>query len=330
MDPSTGSASRSSAPLDLDDMRLLVVLGDELHFGRAAQRLHLSQPGLSYRVKRMEMALGYELVSRSRRGVELTAAGHAVLQGATRMLTEASRLADDGGRIARGEAATLRVAFVGTALYSLLPDVLRELRRRHPDLRLVLEEQKTANQVRALLLGQLDLAVVHLPLPPGIDLHSEVAMTDSVGLALPVDHALAGRDAVALAELAEEPFVLFPRELEPQTYDSYVGACVAAGFAPRVAQQATGLQTILGLVAGGVGVAFVAGSVGRHLARSGVVFRPLLGPAPTLTTGAAWREPGHSPATALVRDVIRDVAQNERRPFTDQTDRSQRLELLLD
>lgn len=330
MDPSHATGSVEPVLLELDDMRLLVALGEELHFGRAAQRLHLSQPGLSYRLKRLEDSLGYQLLARSRRSVELTPAGHVVLRGAHRLLAEARRTADDGGRVARGETVTLRVGFVGTALYSLLPDVLRELRRRHPDLRLLLEEQKTATQVRALLQGQLDLGVVHLPLPPGTDLQMEVAMTDVMGVALPHDHPLAGREAVALVELANESFVLFPRELEPQTYDSYVGACVSAGFAPRVAQQATGLQTILGLVAGGVGVAFVAGSVGQHLARRGVLFRPLRGPGPTLTTGTAWREPAHSPAATLVRHVIRDVASTSTDHISDQSHRSPHLELLLD
>ncbi len=116
------------AQLDLDDMRVLVVLGEELHFGRAAARLHLSQPGLSYRVKRMEDALGYELLARTRRSVTLTPAGAAVLQGSHRLLDEARRLVDDGGRVARGEVAALRVGFVGTALYGLLPPVLREAR----------------------------------------------------------------------------------------------------------------------------------------------------------------------------------------------------------
>lgn len=115
------SSRRPEGPLDLDDLRLLVVLGEELHFGRAAARLHLSQPGLSYRVKRMEDDLGYALLSRSRRSVELTAAGAAVLEGAHRLLGEARRLVEDGERISRGEVATLRVGFVGTALYGLLP-----------------------------------------------------------------------------------------------------------------------------------------------------------------------------------------------------------------
>lgn len=292
------------AVLDLDDLRMLVVLGEELHFGRAAVRLHLSQPGLSYRVKRMEDALGYELLSRTRRSVELTAAGAAVLQGAHRLLDEARRLVDDGGRIARGEVATLRVGFVGTALYGLLPPVLREARRRHPELRLVLAEQKTATQVHALRRGELDIGIVHLPLGPDTGLATMAATTEPVGLALPADHRLADVPVIDLAALADDPFVLFPRELEPDTYDRYVRACVQVGFAPDVAQRATGLQAILGLVASGLGVAFVAASVAANLTRTGVVFRPLSGSAPMLTTGPAWREPVDTPAVLLIRDVV--------------------------
>lgn len=297
----------SAAALDLDDMRLLAVLGEELHFGRAAVRLHLSQPGLSYRVKRMEDALGYELLSRTRRSVSLTAAGSVVLQGALRLLDEARRLVEDGERTARGEVATVRMGFVGTSLYGLLPPVLREARRRHPQLRLVLEEQKTATQVRALRSGQLDIGIVHLPLAVDAGLAAEPAGSSRVGLALPADHRLAGAAAVDLAQLAGDPFVLFPRELEPRTHDSYVQACVRAGFAPDVVHRATGLQTILGLVASGLGVAFVASAVAAHLSRTGVVFRPIAGPAPTLTTGPAWREPA-GPAVRLLRDVVMEVA----------------------
>lgn len=295
--------------VDLDDLRLLVVLGEELHFGRAAGRLHLSQPGLSYRVKRMEDALGYELVSRTRRSVELTAAGAAVLEGGRRLLDEAQRLVDDGGRVARGEVANLRLGFVGTSVYGLLPPVLREARRRHPALRLLLEEHKTATQVRMLRAGQLDLGIVHLPVDPGSGLATTPVRTDRVGLALPADHPLVAAPSLDLAELAGEPFVLFPRELEPQTYDRYVDACVAAGFAPRIEQEATGLQTILGLVAAGLGVAFVAASVAENLSRTGVVFRPLTGAAPTLTTGPAWLAGDDEPAVALLRELICGLSQ---------------------
>ncbi len=295
---------RSGSTLELDDLRLLVVLADELHFGRAAGRLHLSQPGLSYRVKRMEDNLGYALLARTQRRVELTAAGSAVLQAAHRILDDAARLVEEGRRIARGEVGSLRVGFVGTALYSTLPVALRDIRSRYPDIGLELSEMKTALQVRALQQGELDLGLVHLPLAGNAGLETVALTTDAVGLALPADHRLAARKTVELSALSGDDFVLFPRDLEPHTHDSYVQACVAAGFAPRVAHRATGLQTILGLVAAGMGVAFVSQSVAANLRRTGVVFRPLRAGAPSLTTGLAWTESCEKPTMPLVRDTM--------------------------
>ncbi|WP_306369380.1 LysR substrate-binding domain-containing protein [Nocardiopsis sp. CC223A] len=295
----------------LGDLRLFSVVAEELHFGRAAARLHLSQPGLSYRVKALEDALGYQVLARNRRGVRLTPAGEVLLAGARRLLGEAHRVVDDGGRVARGELATVRVGFVGTALYSLLPAVLRAARERHPALQVRVEERKSADQVRLLQLGQLDLGLVHLPVDPRSGLEATPVLEDPVGVALPSEHPLAGEDTIALADLAEDAFVLFPRELEPQTYDRYTDACVAAGFAPRVAHEATGLQTILALVAAGMGVAFVARSVARGFSRSGVVFRPLTGTAPRLVTGPARLEGSAHPGAALLREIILDISINK-------------------
>ncbi|MFD8079867.1 LysR family transcriptional regulator [Streptomyces sp. NPDC059718] len=297
--------------VDLGDLRLFAVVAGELHFGRAAARLHLSQPGLSYRVKALEDALGYQVLARNRRGVRLTPAGEVLLAGARRLLGEAHRVVDDGGRVARGELATVRVGFVGTALYSLLPAVLREARVRYPELQVRVEERKSADQVRLLQSGQLDLGLVHLPVDPGSGLEATPVLEDPVGIALPSGHPLAEKDAVALTDLAGDAFVLFPRELEPQTYDRFTDACVAAGFAPRVVHEATGLQTILALVAAGMGVAFVARSVACNLTRSGVVFRPLTGPAPRLVTGPARLAGSDHPGAALLREVVLDLAGNQ-------------------
>lgn len=275
--------------IDLADMRLLVVLSEELHFGRAAARLHLSQPGLSYRVQRLEETLGYQVVTRGRRGISLTAGGAQLLEGAGRLLAEARRVVDDAARVANGEFATLRVGVAGTALYSLVPAALRRLRRDHPEVRLVLAESKTTAQVAALGAGTLDVGIMHLPLPGETGLRTRTLRRDPVGLALPADWEIGGDGPVPLASLADRPFVLFPRAVEPVTYDRYVAACVDAGFAPGIVQEATGLQTILSLVAGGVGAAFVAEPVAAALTRAGVVFRPIAGGLPVLETGAAWR-----------------------------------------
>ncbi|MHC0432964.1 LysR substrate-binding domain-containing protein [Streptomyces sp. O3] len=306
------------------DLRLFAVVAEELHFGRAAARLHLSQPGLSYRVKALENALGYQVLARNRRGVRLTPAGEVLLAGARRLLGEAHRVVDDGGRVARGELATVRVGFVGTALYSLLPTVLRAARGRYPALQVRVAEHKSADQVRLLQLGQLDLGLVHLPVDPGSGLETTPVLEEPVGVALPCGHRLAGEDTIALPDLAEDGFVLFPRELEPQTYDRYTDACVTAGFAPRVAHEATGLQTILAMVAAEMGVAFVARSVARSLTRSGVVFRPLAGTAPSLVTGPARLTGSDHPGAALLREMILDLTSR------DQRDKSQDHRSILD
>jgi DNA-binding transcriptional LysR family regulator len=317
------SSSRSDH-IALEDLELFAVVAEELHFGRAAARLHISQPGLSYRVQRLESALGYEVLARTRRSVRLTAAGEVLLEGAQRVLGETSRIVGDGARVARGELATVRVGFVGTALYSTLPALLRLTRERHPDLRLLLEERKTAAQVRGLQLGQLDVGLLHLPLDPDTGLESVPVFEEPVGVALPHDHPLAESDELTLAELADEPFVLFPRELEPHTYDRFVAACVASGFAPEVAHQATGAPTMLGLVAGGVGVAFAAESVAASLSRSGVAFVALTDGAPRLVTGPAWRADHASPAVELLRACLEELAA------TDQLGGSVAADLLLD
>ncbi|MFC4128267.1 LysR substrate-binding domain-containing protein [Nocardia rhizosphaerae] len=309
--------------VDLDDLRLFAVVADELHFGRAAARLHLSQPGLSYRVKALEAALGYQVLARTRRDVRLTAAGEVLLAGAHRLLGEASRIVDDGGRVARGELATVRVGFVGTALYSALPAVVRAARERYPALQIRVEERKTADQVRLLRLGLLDLGLLHLPVDPRAGLTATPVLEEPVGIALPAGHRLAGAEAIDLADLAHDAFVLFPRELEPQTYDRYTDACVAAGFAPRIAHEATGLQTILALVAAGSGVAFVARSVAGALVRSGVVCRSLTGPAPRLVTGPARLVGSEHSGAALLHDLILETCGN-------QLDRSLEEEFVLD
>jgi DNA-binding transcriptional LysR family regulator len=280
-------AGRSA--VDLPDLRLFSVLAEELHFGRAAARLHLSQPGLSYRVQRLEQALGYPVVTRDRRGIRLTPGGARLLEGARRLLADAQRVLDDAALVAGGSLATVRVGVVGTALHSLVPAALRLLRRDHPGLRLLLDEAKTTAQLASLAAGSLDLGVLHLPLPEGTGLVTHELTRDPVGLAVPEDWDLGtGPGRATLAVLADRPVVLFPRVVEPATHDRYVGACVAAGFAPRVAQEATGLQTILSLVAGGVGAAFVADSVAGALTRRGVRFVPLAD-GPVLSVGAAWR-----------------------------------------
>ena len=199
-------------------------------------------------------------------------------------------MVDDASRAAVGEGVRLRLGVVATALAEVLPTAARRLREDGRGLRVTVAEGKTAALVASVRAGALDVAVVHLPLHRGDDLPTRVLREDPVGVALPADWPEARDPAeLRLADLAERPWVLFPRDVEQVTYDRYAGACVSAGFAPRVAQEAQGLPTLLALTAGGVGAAFVARSVARAGLRHDVVWRPLAD-GPTLTLGVVWRD----------------------------------------
>lgn len=273
---------------ELRHLRYFVAVAEELHFGRAAQRLRISQPPLSMQIQALERSLGVQLLVRTQRQVSLTRAGEAFLRESRQILAQleaAGRLAQ---RVSRGEVGELAVGFVSSADYNVLPPLLREFRQRAPDVRLTLQESTTDRQLEALAQGRLDVGFV---LPPVEDariaylpLHREPLLA-----ALPTRHPLARRRGpVSLPHLAEQPFILFPRPIAPGLYDDIVSFCRGAGFSPRVEQEAVQMQTILSLVSADMGVALIPASL-VHLGRTGVTYKPLREAAPQTEIGIAWR-----------------------------------------
>lgn len=281
--------------MELRQLESFVAVAEELHFGRAARRVHLSQPALSQQIMRLEHDIGVQLLSRTQRTVRLTPAGQEFLDDVRRLLGDVRAAVVRAERIAGGRTGSLRVGFVGAALYSVVPPFLRALRDRLPDVEVALTEQKTADQLAGLRHDRLDLGFVHRPDNDLDGIEQTDVFHESVAIALPDDHPQVDTDRVPLDALADDAFVLFPRALEPDTYDRFVTLCAAAGFVPDVRQEATSLQTVLGLVASGLGVAFVAASVTTGLSRRGVVFRPLE-PAPRLVTTIARATANDNPA----------------------------------
>lgn len=262
--------------MELRHLRYFVAVAEELHFGRAAQRLGIRQPPLSQQIKALEADLGVSLFDRDSRKVRLTAAGEALFPAA-RDLLDAARLAERATRRAgRGEAGELTLGFVGSATNLLLPQALRGFRQRYPRITLRLRELTTTQQVHALKDGLLDVGLLRPPLlgAEADGLHVQPVTAERLVAVLPDDHALARQRLVAAADLAEEPFVLFPRALGPGLHDQILRYCAEAGFTPVVAQEAVQMQTVVALVAGGLGVSFVPSSVARTR-RPGAVFRPL-------------------------------------------------------
>jgi DNA-binding transcriptional LysR family regulator len=295
--------------MELHHLRDFVAVAEELHFGRAARRLHMAQPPLSQQVRRLEAELGTPLFVRSRRHVALTAAGAALLPHARRALQAAEQGVEAARRAARGETGRIALGFVGSAMAGPLPAILRAFRAECPDVELALHQMTTAAQAGALRAGELDLGCLRPPLrDPGVALAP--ILTEALAVALPAGHPAAGQDPVNLATLAAAPFVAPPRPEGEAFADHVSAACAAAGFQPTVAQVATEMSTLLGLVAAGLGVALVPASLASQ-PRPGVAFRPIGAPAglPPLTLALAWLPANLSPAAERLVAMARTWAR---------------------
>jgi DNA-binding transcriptional LysR family regulator len=280
--------------MELRQLRYFVAVAEELHFRRAAARLHMSQPPLSNQLRQLEEEIGCPLMIRSRRRVELTPAGESFLRDARQLLADLDGATQTARRIHAGQAGQLRISFVGSALLSLVPAVVRRYRAARPDVEVQLRERSTEEQLRDLRSGTIDVALVPLPVDAP-DLRTEVLRRERTIAALPATHPLARLKQVPLRSLAAEPLVMFPREQAPGLHDRLLASLSGPGRRPSVAQYAPETQTIIGLVAAEIGVALVQASVER-LALPGVAYRPVRG-APTIEL-AALLAPGETPLPA--------------------------------
>lgn len=243
--------------MDLRQLRQFVAVAEERSFRRAAERLHVSQPPLSVAVQRLEADIGVQLLERDRHGVRVTPAGEAFLQEARRTLAHAQLSVEIAQRAASGKLGTLRLSFVPSAGLAVVPQLLRAFRRDHPDVKLILAGETTSQQMASLLQGSVDIGLVVPPLDEARGLRVKLLLQEEVMLAVPGDHALAGARRVQLKDLANESFVGFPVKEGPGFESVLMAACQDCGFIPRLTQTASQMQTILALVAGGMGVALV-------------------------------------------------------------------------
>jgi DNA-binding transcriptional LysR family regulator len=294
--------------MELRHLRYFVTVAEELHFGRAAAKLHISQPPLSMQIRALEGELGVVLLKRTQRQVALTQAGNALLQEARQILARVEQAVLVTRRAGRGEIGELSVGFISVADYNVLPVVLREFRRRYPLVNLNLREATTDAQVRDLVAGRLDVGFV---LPPMAEpaLESVPILREPLIVALPEKHPLARKPGkLALEKLKDAPFILFPRPYAPGLYDDVVSCCKAAGFSPRVEQEAIQMQTIVSLVSAELGVALIPASL-THLRRTGVVYKSLRHGSPLTEIHLAWRRGDELPALRLFVEMAREQAR---------------------
>jgi DNA-binding transcriptional LysR family regulator len=294
--------------MELRHLRYFVTVAEELHFGRAAQRLHLSQPPLSMQIKALEQELGARLLERTQRRVALTPAGEVFLKEAREILSRVEQATANAQRAARGEVGELTIGFVTIADYNLLPQTLSTFRACHPGIRLILREATSDVQLQQLIDQRMDVGFI---VPPVTDERLAVLplLREPLVAALPAQHRLARRRGpLELARLRDLPFILFPRHMAQGLYDGIVSFCRQAGFSPRVEQEAVQMQTIVSLVSSGLGVALIPASL-RHLARTGVVYRTLRETGPSTEIALAWRVGDERAALQRFLDVVRAVVK---------------------
>jgi DNA-binding transcriptional LysR family regulator len=289
---------------ELGQLRCFVAVAEELHFGRAAARLHMTQPPLSRQIQLLEHLLDVTLLERSSRSVRLTPAGSTFLPEARRLLRLAEGAALAVKRVAHGEAGAVGVGFAAGSSYSFLPRLVSLAKAEMPDIDLVRKEMTTAEQMEALAAGRIDLGLVRLP----IDRRGrEVACVnrEPLLLAAPCDHPLAMRAAEpGLADLDRQPFIMYSPLEGRYFYELVVGLLRAADVAPSYVQYTSQIHTMLALVSAGIGVAVVPEAV-EDLHAKGVVLRPLR-PSPDTRAElhAVWRRDNESPTFRRFRETV--------------------------
>jgi DNA-binding transcriptional LysR family regulator len=294
--------------LELRQLRYFVTVAEELHFGHAATRLHMTQPPLSQAIQGLETLLGAALFLRNRRGVALTAAGAALLPEARRMLAEAAGLGDLVQRAAAGASGRLALAFVTSADYSVLPPFLRAYRAAFPAVEIILQEATSDIQLDDLLHARIDCGFLIPPLPDKAraTLDYMKVLEEPLILAAPSGLAALQQDGpIRLQDLPALPLIIFPRKISPALHDAILSCFTAAGVTPVIGQEAIQMQTIVGLVSAGMGMALVPQSV-SNLMRPGVEYRALAAATPLVETGLAWRRDNASPVLHGFLELLRN------------------------
>lgn len=302
--------------MELRHLRYFVAVAEEGHVTRAAERLGIQQPPLSQQIRALETELDVQLFWRKPRGVELTAAGEALLGDARAILDHVAHARAATQRSARGERGRVVVGFTSSApFHPFVPRVIRAFREAYADVSLALEEGGTSELVDGLTDERLDVAFIRSPAPEGAGLAVHALLKEEMLAAFPSGHKLAPdppeSDArpLALADIAAEPFILYRRHVGHGLYDAIIAACHRAGFSPEIGQEAPRILSTLNLVAAGLGVSLVPASLGR-LGMPGVAYRRLKGrPALTAPLNLACRRAEPAPATQNFIRLVRRMAK---------------------
>ena len=291
--------------MELRHLRYFVAVGEEEHFGRAAERLYVVQPALTRQIQQLEEEIGCALFERLKRGVRLTEAGKSFLEEARRLLSDLERGVDRTRLVAQGKVGLLRVGFADSATYSgELPSVLRDFRTSWPDVRLELFPSSSIATGEQLREQEVDVGFVYV-LPTNLrELKTHRISVERLVLALPRAHPLVKSKRVRLGDLRGESFVWFPRAMNPLAYDQVLSTCHAAGVTLNIVQEGNNPATMLSLVAGGIGLSFIQKSAERRKPDN-IVLRKVEDLRLTTELSAIWREDNKVPALQKFIEIVR-------------------------
>jgi DNA-binding transcriptional LysR family regulator len=290
--------------MELRQLKYFVTVAEELNFRRAAEKLYMEQPPLSRQIRKLEKELEVELFHRSKKfGVTLTEAGKALFNEAKLTLAQAEQAA----RAARQTKLhnKLTIGFSICTFNQLLPNLVQTFHQQFPDVNVTLTEMSQTAQIQALLDRKIDIGFVHAPISHR-DLQTVTIHSESLLVALPPNHPMTHQEKIELRSLADEPFLLCPESVKPDFYSQILQLCNQSGFQPRIVQEASPPEVLLGLVASGMGISLIVANVKtRHTAE--VVYRPLTIPTPILAIAAAWHQNALSPTLENFLALIKPI-----------------------
>jgi DNA-binding transcriptional LysR family regulator len=290
--------------MDIRQLRSFIAVAEELNFSRAASRLNISQPSLSQQIRLLENTVRVPLLWRTSRQVELTAGGRAFLVEARATITQMDHAVIAAKTQAALSAQNLRLGFVDSAIYGVLPPLIRAFRDRYPEVHLSLNEMPSLQQIEALAEGRIDVGLVY-PERAIASVAFKQLRRERILLAMPPDHPLAKRMKIPLHLLDGVALVSFERRLAPPIYDRMTKMLAGADASPQIVQTAPELHALVGLVAAGLGVAFVPSSL-QNWSGLNVVYRPLSHPIAWVSMSLAWSRAHHSPLIGSLVSVASD------------------------
>lgn len=296
--------------MELRHLRYFAAVAEELHFGRAAERLYIVQPALSKQIASLESELGVQLFHRTKRLVTMTEAGRALYEEVRVILQRVERATEIAQSTAAGRIGNLYLSFIGPAMWSIVPDLLAEHRRRFPEVTFHLSELSSSDQIKRLQDGTIDAAFVRLPLYESDDVDFQGVVRERFVLTVPDSHPLAQTptsERIDFATLANERFVFVPRRVEPGFYDRCIALCKCHGFTPNIVEEGNGPTAICGMVASGLGVTLSPSSI-LNMPWHGIAFRELTNSNDGLELAVATRRQNPSATLRLFLDTVSDIA----------------------